>query len=171
MMRRCCGMVGALLLLGAASAQAQEAPRLIRSDAAVLPMIYGVRVSAANLARSERFYREALGARRVTRVAPTEIMVQFQSGLNIMVSQRPAAAGSAPSPDGAGGGILEVSDIEAVLARVEAAGSRVIRAATSGSTSPGVRTSFIRDPDGVGIEVVQLPASQPAMPPVPAKSN
>jgi catechol 2,3-dioxygenase-like lactoylglutathione lyase family enzyme len=168
MQRRTGATVGAILLLASGVGLAQEFPRMVRSNPADLPLIYGVRISTPDLARSEKFYREALGARQISHVTPTEFMVQFKSGLVIMVSKRPASAGNAPAPDGAGGFILEVADIDAAMSQIAAAGGRIVRPASDGKSSLGIRSAFIFDPDGVGIELSQLPATQPVLPARPA---
>jgi len=151
--------IGVLVMISVAPAMAQEGqPQMPRSNPAELPKVFAVRASVADLERSERFYRDGLGA-EIRKLHEREIIVYFKTGLNIVLAQSRASNNTAPT-DGAGGFILQVADIEAAIARMEGAGGRVVRPPNSGKgeLSYGVRAAFIRDPDGVGIELIQFPA-------------
>lgn len=139
-------------------AMAQQTQQQSPDQAVELPRLYAVRATVADLARSEAFYRDGLGATQVRRIHEHEIMVQFPTGPGVILAQTEASAAAAPV-DGAAGFILQVADIDAATARAQAAGARIISPPNSGAgaTSFGVRAAFLRDPDGVGIELIQLP--------------
>ena len=156
-----CAALGAFALMTTPPAQAQPAPPMPpmqHTNPAELPAIFAVRVTVSDLARSERFYRDGLGA-AVMHIRAGESMAHFPTGNVVLASGPP---GSTPLSGGAGGFLLQVSDLDAAVARVAPAGGTVERAPQppgAGTPPPaGVRSAFIRDPDGVGIEVIQFPA-------------
>ena len=140
----------ALLLLGAAPAP-MEFPK---TDPAELPKVFAVAIRAADMAKTVRFYREAMGATKATPLTPRETMLSFPSGIGINVIQ---AAPDAAKGEGATGFIFQTADIEALVGKVEAAGGTVARAPSDGKATGGVRVAFVRDPDGSRIEVIQFP--------------
>lgn len=157
----------ALAGMAPALAQAPLAGASQRStDPAVLPKVFSVRVTVADLDAAERFYRDGLGATNIVRVHDRERVAQFPSSVAVVLVQGPPRAAGAAAPHGNGGFILQVTDIDAVVARTAPAGGAVERPPNSGQDerSYGVRASQIRDPDGVGIELIQFPPGGPRQP-------
>jgi catechol 2,3-dioxygenase-like lactoylglutathione lyase family enzyme len=173
--------IGLAAALAALPGTAQTSRTAMPStNPAELPKVFAVQLRVADLDRSERFYREVFGA-KVTRVHDRERAVQLTSGVNIILVQAPARAADAPAPHGAGGFLMQVVDLQAILARVDAAGGSVERAPqagqsagsppASGAAKPqrnaaqamiaaGLRAAMVRDPDGVLIEVIQFPSGR-----------
>ncbi len=155
-----CAALGAFVLMTTPPAQAQPAPPMPpmqHTNPAELPAVFAVRITTSDLARSEKFYSEGLGA-TIFHIRAAESMAHFPTGNVVLASGAP---GATPQTGGAGGFLLQVSDLEAAIARVVPAGGTVERAPQPpgvGAPPPGgVRSAFIRDPDGVGIEVIQFP--------------
>ena len=134
---------------------------MLAANSTELPKVFAVRITVADLARSERFYHDGLGA-QIRHIHSRESMAQFASGPGVVLAQGGPRAAGAPVPEGAGGFLLQVADIDALVARVAAAGGSVERPPNSGTAalSYGVRSALIRDPDGVGIEVIQRPTGR-----------
>lgn len=164
----------ALMAPGQANAQAQGS-MMHTSNPAELPKVFAVQLRVADLDRSERFYHDVFGA-RVVRVHDRERAAQFTSGVGIILVQGEPPAADASPAQGAGGILIEVADLQAVLQQVEAAGGVVIHhapaaeAAQNPAANPpqdaaaqaiaaGLRAAMIRDPDGVVIEVIQFPSA------------
>lgn len=135
---------------------APQGPSMRSTDPAELPKLFAAKVAVADLDRAEKFYREGLGAKNVIRIHDAERMVQFSSGLGLLLAKSAKPA----SGEGAGGFILQVADIDAVVARIAPAGGTVVRAPNSGQgeKSFNTRAALIRDPDGVTIELIQFAA-------------
>jgi predicted enzyme related to lactoylglutathione lyase len=150
--------LGALAVMGVLLAEAQQAeqapPAAARTNPAELPKVFAVRITVSDLARSERFYRDALGA-QIRQIHSRESMAQFITGPGVVLAV--GRSDATPQPGGAGGFLLQVVDLDAAIARVAAAGGTVERPPNAGAPPSGVRSAFIRDPDGVGIEVIQFP--------------
>jgi predicted enzyme related to lactoylglutathione lyase len=159
-----CTVIALLAISSVTSARSQESaqpPSVPGANPAELPKVFAVRITVADLARSEKFYHEGLGA-QIIPIQAREAMAQFASGPGIVLVLGTSRAEGAPAAGGGAGGFLfQVADIDAVLAGVTAAGGTVERApanAGSADSSRRVRSALIRDPDGVGIELIQRPA-------------
>lgn len=140
---------------------AQPAPQMpaYTTDPTQLPKVFAVGIRVSDMARSVRFYREAMGATKATVLTPRETSVSFPSGISInLVGPAAGAAAHAASGEGAVGFIFQTSDIDALAKRVAAAGGTVVRQPSDGKATGGVRVAFVRDPDGARIEVIQFPA-------------
>lgn len=105
---------------------------------------------------------------KVTGVAGAELMVAhlYGHGHHIEFIQYLAGAGECrtlpPNTTGAAHVCLEVSDIERVVRLMLEAGARLqgeIAEVTAGSVK-GCRACYIRDPEGILIELLQLPLSR-----------
>ena len=150
-------MAGAFVVIAAVSAQSQPAPPALppyTSNPAELPKVFAVAIRAADMARSERFYKDALGASGSTKLTPRETMLHFPSGIGINLVQ--AAPGTALG-EGSAGFIFQTADIDALAKRVQQAGGKVVRPPSDGTKTAGVRVAFISDLDGTRIEVIQFP--------------
>lgn len=118
------------------------------------PTLMMVHVRVADMARSERFYRDVFGMSVTNAVSPREHVLRFAntpntvSGVILLL-----ADGSAPSN---GGFLIQVPDIDATVARVVAAGGVVTRAPRESGSGVAVRNALIRDPDGAAIELMQF---------------
>jgi predicted enzyme related to lactoylglutathione lyase len=151
--------IGAGLLAAVpAGAQVQAPSRATMPRGAApdqLPKISAGRVYVADMDRSERFYREALGAVKTQKFAANEWVLQFASGAAMQL-YKPADAGAGGASTA--GFIFEVADLDATSERVVRFGGSIVRAAQPASrlAADGVRTAIVRDPDGVGIELIQL---------------
>jgi predicted enzyme related to lactoylglutathione lyase len=158
MRRHSCAALGALAMISVLVAEAQQAgqtpPATSRTNPAELPKVFAVRITVSDLARSERFYRDGLGA-QIRQIQSRESMAQFVTGPGVVLAM--GRSDATPQPGGAGGFLLQVVDLDAAIARVAAAGGTVERPPSTGAAPSGVRSAFIRDPDGVGIEVIQFP--------------
>lgn len=151
-------LVAAAMLAACSATQAfaqaaPQGPSMRSTDPAELPKVFAVKIATADLDRAEKFYREGLGAKHVIRIHDAERMVQFSSGLGLLLAKGKAAG------EGAGGFILQVADIEAVVARIAPAGGTMVRPPNSGKgeKSFNTRAAVIRDPDGVTIELIEFP--------------
>ena len=141
----------ALWTLPAAAQSAAAAPPTAATD--VMPRIYAVRELVADLDRAERFYREGLGVAQVRRLHENERLMQFASGIGVILVSGPPRADASAS----GGFILKVADIDAATARIAPAGGTVLRPPNKDQGS-GVRSATVRDPDGMEIELIQFSA-------------
>lgn len=144
----------AVLLAGAAPAPGPGQMPAHATDPAELPKVFAVAVRAADPAKSVRFYREAMGATGATAITPRETVVSFPSGVMINVIQ---AAPDSPKGEGVVGFVFQTADIDALAARVAAAGGTVARPPSDGKATGGVLVAFVKDPDGARIEVIQFP--------------
>lgn len=158
---RLLGLSAAVLLTGAVSAQTPAPSQMpaYTTNPAELPKVFAVAVRASDMARSVRFYREALGATSATPFNARETAVHFSSGIIINVIQASAdsAKGEAPKGEGVVGFVFQTADIDALVGRVAAAGGTVARPPSDGKATGGVRVAFVKDPDGARIEVIQFP--------------
>jgi len=138
--------------------------------------------TVADIGRAVAFWTRTLGFRaasvsprsgdwqaRVTGVAGAELMVAhlYGHGHHIELIQYLAGAAerTAPAPNATGAAhvCLEVSDIERAVRLMIDAGALPqgeIADVTTG-TVKGCRACYIRDPEGILIELVQLPAADP----------
>ena len=124
------------------------------NDPAQLPKVFAMAIRAKDQAQSIRFYREGMGAIGATPINDHETIVNFRSGVAINVVK---AAPDFVAGEGALGFVFQTTDIDALLARVPAAGGTIMRPASDGKATGGVRVAFVRDPDGARIEVIQFP--------------
>ena len=104
-----------------------------------------------------RFYVEALGAVPLTRSPPGQNLrvVVDLGGLQLFIEQVPAATPPASAPPFVGLEhiALRVDGFDAAMADLEAKGVKLT--APPSSPRPGIRIAFIRDPDGVLIEILE----------------
>ncbi len=104
-----------------------------------------------------RFYVERLGARLSDRIETADslrVVVAFP-GLRILIERVPpgTTAGATPPHRGLEHFGLEVSDIEAAVAELMAAGVEFTMPVTA--RGPGLRIAFLRGPDDVSIELLE----------------
>jgi len=110
----------------------------------------------ADLDRSRRFYRDALGLAVYREFGPAE-----DPGVVFFLGQGLLEV-SGPGPGSSGGPVmlwLQVRDVRAEHARLTAAGVRVLREPVDEPW--GLTEMWIEDPDGVRIVVVEVPAGHP----------
>ena len=110
----------------------------------------------ADLDRSRRFYRDALGLAVYREFGPAEDPgVVFFLGQGLL-----EVSGHAPDPPRHSVMIwIQVRDVRAEHARLTAAGVRVLREPVDEPW--GLTEMWIEDPDGVRIVVVEVPADHP----------
>ena len=140
----------------------------------------------ADLERSLRFYRDVLGFRERSRLdvagAHADRLLALPGvklraiylerdglRLELLHFDSPAAPGSAPAarPMNALGLThlsLRVSDVDALLARIVAAGGRVLDATRINLPPASTVALFVTDPDGTRIELVQAPGDPAKVP-------
>jgi catechol 2,3-dioxygenase-like lactoylglutathione lyase family enzyme len=114
-----------------------------------------------DLATSQRFYRDTLGL-AVCREFPGGLVFFLGNGLLEVSGQSTAGASAGSGPAAASAGLdlwLQVRDVGAEHARLAALGAPVLRPPR---LEPwGLIESWIADPDGVRIVLVQVPADHP----------
>jgi catechol 2,3-dioxygenase-like lactoylglutathione lyase family enzyme len=113
-------------------------------------------IRPADLDRSRRFYRDALGLAVFREFGPAaDPGVVFFLGQGLLeVSGRDGGAGPGPVMIW-----LQVRDVRAEHERLSAAGVRVVRGP---ATEPwGLTEMWIEDPDGIRIVLVEVPADHP----------
>ena len=111
----------------------------------------------ADLSRSRQFYREVLGLAVYREFGPqADPSMVFFLGGGLLEITGPAAS----RPPGQSVQIwLQVRDVRAEYQRLTAAGARVVR---EPAVEPwGLTETWIEDPDGVGIVLVEIPAGHP----------
>ncbi|MCY3622634.1 MAG: VOC family protein [Gammaproteobacteria bacterium] len=119
-----------------------------------------VAMNVADLDRSERYYRDVLGFKRVWEyppdsAAPIEIGLAAPGGGAGLVL---AHLSDDPLPEGKGRYgriIVNTADAKALAAKAEAAGSTTRFVTIPGDNPPTI--VFFRDPDGYEIELYQAP--------------
>jgi catechol 2,3-dioxygenase-like lactoylglutathione lyase family enzyme len=113
-------------------------------------------IRPADLDRSRRFYRDALGLavfREFGPAADPGLVFFLGQGL-LEVSGRDGGAGPGPVMIW-----LQVRDVRAEHEQLSAAGVRVVRGP---ATEPwGLTEMWIEDPDGIRIVLVEVPADHP----------
>jgi catechol 2,3-dioxygenase-like lactoylglutathione lyase family enzyme len=133
--------------------------------------------TVADIDRSVRFWTEQLGftgappsprqgdwQERVTGVPGASLLVAHLFGhghhVELIEYRQGAIAGQAPSPAAAGAAhvCLEVDDIDATWAALVAAGATPQGAIADVAAGPvaGCRAGYIRDPNGILIELLEL---------------
>jgi predicted enzyme related to lactoylglutathione lyase len=144
----------AVALMCPQSAWAQTAP----AGAAILPRIVMVKVYVTDFARSERFYRDVFGLGAPHAYNASERAFTFPSQTGVPDPNAPLLVlVQTPTARPNGMFALLVPDLDAVMARVPAAGGAITRPAAD-LPSAHVRLGFITDPDGASIEVIQAMA-------------
>jgi catechol 2,3-dioxygenase-like lactoylglutathione lyase family enzyme len=140
----------------------------------------------ADLERSLAFYRDVIGLEVNGAVRPFEANPAIQRLGNTGRSQSRFVTLKAPGADlgveiieykdvdrkaadpglqdpGAASLSLRVRDIDAIMARVTAAGARVVTKGGATNISGGRRMAYVKDPDGFFVELMQgAPPAQPA---------
>ena len=119
-----------------------------------------VRYLVTDVRRSKAFYRDILGFEEGFDMLPAFAMVR-QGDLALWLAgpassaARPMPDGRAPAPGGWNRFVLEVDDIDAVVARLRAAGASFRNDVVKG---PGGRQILVDDPDGNPIELFEARA-------------
>ncbi len=119
-----------------------------------------VRYLVTDVGRSKAFYRDILGFEEGFDMLPAFAMVR-QGDLALWLAgpassaARPMPDGRAPAPGGWNRFVLEVDDIDAVVARLRAAGASFRNDVVKG---PGGRQILVDDPDGNPIELFEARA-------------
>jgi catechol 2,3-dioxygenase-like lactoylglutathione lyase family enzyme len=136
-----------------------------------------VAIRVSDLERSLRFYRDLLGFREVSRfelegASPSaqlmgldELSVRARflerDGTRIELQFLDLPAGRALPPARAQLGLshlaVRVSDFEATLARLVAGGAVFLEASRFSHPGLGSEVAVVEDPDGVRIELIQMP--------------
>jgi catechol 2,3-dioxygenase-like lactoylglutathione lyase family enzyme len=118
-----------------------------------------VRYLVTDVDRAVTFYTEHLGFGLLQRPGPA-IAIVSRGQLHLLLSG-PESSGARPMPDGrrqAPGGwnriVLYVDNLDAILAGLEARGSRF---RNDVETGPGGRQIQVDDPDGIPIELHEAP--------------
>lgn len=138
----------AAMLTTAASAQSAAPP------ISAQPVLMMVHVRVADMARSERFYSEVFGMSVTNAVSPREHVLRFADTPNTASGVILLLRGE--NSHGNGGFLVQVPDIDATFARVEAAGGAITRAPRPAAPNAIVRNGVMTDPDGAVIEVMQF---------------
>jgi glyoxylase I family protein len=119
--------------------------------------VHGIRYQVKDVARSVEFYTQRLGFTVTHQQLPAFANVSLDD-VDILLSG-PGASGSRPMPGGRSqepGGwnriVLRVTDLEACIAALKAAGARFRNEMESG---PGGKQIQIEDPDGNPIELFE----------------
>jgi catechol 2,3-dioxygenase-like lactoylglutathione lyase family enzyme len=116
-----------------------------------------VRYLVSDVARSRLFYRDVLGFEEGFHMLPAFAMVRH-GDLSLWLAG-PASSAARPMPDGRipepGGWnrlVLEVDDLDVVVARVRASGASFRNDVVKG---PGGRQILVDDPDGNPVELFE----------------
>jgi catechol 2,3-dioxygenase-like lactoylglutathione lyase family enzyme len=119
-----------------------------------------VRYLVSDVARSRQFYRDVLGFEEGFDMLPAFAMVRH-GDLSLWLAG-PASSAARPMPDGRDpepGGwnrfVLEVDDLDAMVARVRASGASFRNDIVKG---PGGRQILVDDPDGNPVELFEARA-------------
>jgi glyoxylase I family protein len=139
------------------SSQHDEKPHAPRTAPPLIAGVWGVRYQVADVQRAIAFYTHTLGFTLDMQHLPAFGQVSI-GGLKLILSG-PGASGSRAMPDGrqqAPGGwnrvVLEVQDLAALIARLNASGVRFRNRLEVG---PGGKQIQIEDPDGNPIELFE----------------
>ena len=151
------GSLKALNIAALALATAALAAEKESSDAALAH----VAINVADLERSEKYYRDVLGFKRVWQyppdsASPFEIGLAAPGGGAGLVL---AHLSDDPLPEGKGRYgriIVNTANAKALAAKAEAAGSTTRFVTIPGDNPPTI--VFFRDPDGYEIELYQAPS-------------
>ena len=119
-----------------------------------------VAIKVADINRALRFYADAFGFNELMRLERDDgslWLVYLRITDTQFLEVFPEARGP-QAPDEDANGLnhicLEVDDIEAVIAGIEAAGVELFRPLTTGAD--GNRQAWVKDPDGNRIELMQM---------------
>lgn len=125
---------------------------------------YGTKIQVGEMAANLRFYGDILGLRRVANDVPGHedvVLLRAEGGMArgpaegpMLILTRVAApprAGTAHGPL-----VFVVGDIDARVARMKAAGARILSAP---KRSGSVVIAYVSDPDDRTVELMQSPAS------------
>jgi len=144
-----------------------------------------VGICVSDLERSLRFYRDVLGCQEVGRLemegGNADVLNQMQGSrlraiylerdgwrLELLAFPAPGWLGPrTPRPMNQVGLThlsLRVDDLEAVCAKLEAAGGGVLPASRIGSPGAPVQVVMAHDPDGMRLELIQGPGDPNAVP-------
>lgn len=118
----------------------------------VQAMIY-----VSDLARAERFYVDLLGLKVGDRLEPTLSLVQDGVLLTLHADPAYAARRAAYEGETGIGLVFGTDDIEALVARLDAAGVEVVEPVYQAGDE--ARFAAVRDPDGTVIELGQYRAT------------
>ena len=116
-----------------------------------------VRYLVSNVERSKAFYRNVLGFEEGFDMLPAFAMVR-RGDLALWLAgpassaARPMPDGRAPEPGGWNRFVVEVDDLDALVARLRAAGATFRNDVLKG---PGGRQILVDDPDGNPIELFE----------------
>ncbi len=142
-----------------------------------------VAIRVTDLERSLRFYRDLLGFREISRFeldgpSPSAQLMELdelsvrarfleRDGIRIELQFLDLPAGrELPSPRvqlGLSHFGVRVSDFEATLARLVAGGAMLLEASRFSHPGLGSKVAVVEDPDGVRIELIQMPGD-PTLP-------
>lgn len=139
---------------------------MTRADLPIPPRIVQVAVRVRHMERAEAFYRDAIGMRLKFKYQPMPDVLEHFYGMSpgkdatmLCLVQR---SGEAPQRPAAGMDAammlnIQVEDVAAVVARVEAAGGRVVRPTVTNAGGPfTIDMAFVEDPDGNTIELTHF---------------
>lgn len=135
-------------------------------------------ICVTSLAASVPFYRDLLGFRALTRtdvrgadadrllgltgVDQTSVFLE-RDGVRLALFEFRSPKGPGPQPPramnlpGMAAIMLRVDDLDSTLARLRAAGVRVLDATRTDYPEYGSRLVFVTDPDGTMVELVEIP--------------
>jgi lactoylglutathione lyase len=113
--------------------------------------------------KSLAFYRDVLGLEYLGDLTfPGNHMWRFQAGKSVvkLLEQTPTPEAANPTGDASGFRYLSlfVSNLDEVVAEVEAAGCEILIAVTE--FQPGARFAFVADPEGNRIELLDVDLPQ-----------
>jgi glyoxylase I family protein len=121
-----------------------------------------VALNCRDLAATEGFYRRHFGFQRVRAIPLGEQQIVFlRAGdvlLELFQAEGDAAAGVADGPHAAGAIrhlAFQTDDVDAVLATLAGEAEVTLGPLDFGAFIPGWRTAWVRDPDGVIVEISQ----------------
>jgi catechol 2,3-dioxygenase-like lactoylglutathione lyase family enzyme len=153
---RVLGVLAASAMSAAALAQPAASPSPPAKDIGLL----AATLSISDLDRSVSFYTKGLGLTAPTRLdnpASVEVPLLFPAGgpsLLLIKAKGPGPA--AGGPPRIGRVVINVADIAALQARLEAAGYHLAEPITENPTRH-VSVALVEDPDGNELELVQRP--------------
>jgi lactoylglutathione lyase len=119
-------------------------------------------INVSDLARSERFYTEALGlsvTHRIEIPGVSEVVLAGASGNRIQLARHHEQSGPIEHGNALWKLYLDTDDCEGLYARAIAAGAEAV-SGPQHLAQWNVSVAFIRDPDGYLFEIVQMHAAQ-----------
>jgi lactoylglutathione lyase len=159
----------AVFALGSfATARAADAGSAASQATRAEPRIMFVAIHVADLARSVRFYTEILGMREYQRYpGPDRMEVALSyathipdaqptdSGSMLLLVQRNDHEAAYQHGDALSRIAIGVTDVKATITAAAAAGSKIVRPATTIETG-GLVVGFVEDPDGFVLELIEV---------------